>query len=196
MPAPCRYLPDAAGKLPCNKCKRRLDPNKFYLDASSPSGRQRRCIDCARPFIKQWTREKNARRFAEDPEWLKKATREKRANDPKNYWLSVTAAAIRVRAKHLNVPCDLTRAFLKTITPDVCPIFGIPFNFAGKVSRKPEYDSASVDRIVPALGYVRGNMIVISYRANAIKRDASVAELVRLSEFYTALTARSQSSPR
>lgn len=30
---------------------------------------------------------------------------------------------------------------------------------------------------MPELGYVKGNVRVISYRANALKRDASVQEL-------------------
>ncbi len=179
----------------CNRCAQSLPPEAFWADQyNRRTGRQRRCKDCAREFVRGWTAAKNARRFAADPEWSKKFNREKRAKDPRKYWLSVTAAAIKVRARKLGVPCTLTRVYLETITPDACPIFGIPFDFASKVSKKPEFNSPSVDRIVPDLGYVEGNLVVISYRANAIKRDASVAELVRLAEFYTALTGCSQTS--
>jgi hypothetical protein len=37
--------------------------------------------------------------------------------------------------------------------------------------------SPSLDRIVPELGYVKGNVRVISDRANRIKRDATLEEL-------------------
>lgn len=35
-------------------------------------------------------------------------------------------------------------------------------------------------RKVPALGYVKGNVFVISFRANRIKTDASVTEIAAL----------------
>lgn len=42
----------------------------------------------------------------------------------------------------------------------------------------PQADSPSLDRKDPAKGYVKGNVWVISYRANAIKQDATLAELL------------------
>jgi hypothetical protein len=42
---------------------------------------------------------------------------------------------------------------------------------------KPTDNSPSLDKIIPSLGYVRGNVQVISQRANSIKRDATLAEL-------------------
>jgi hypothetical protein len=66
--------------------------------------------------------------------------------------------------------------------PDVCPVLGIPLKV---VSGKGFTDnSPSLDRIVPSLGYVPGNVVVISMRANRIKSDASLAELKKIVEFY------------
>ena len=42
----------------------------------------------------------------------------------------------------------------------------------------------SVDRIIPKKGYVQGNLIWVSYRANRIKTDATIKELNQLSKFY------------
>lgn len=56
------------------------------------------------------------------------------------------------------------------IIPDKCPVFGTPF----------EHDTqrtASVDRIDPTQGYVKGNIQIISKRANALKGDATIEEL-------------------
>lgn len=56
------------------------------------------------------------------------------------------------------------------IVPDTCPVFGTPFE-------SNSWQAASLDRVVPTLGYVPGNVVVISKRANAIKNDASAEEL-------------------
>jgi hypothetical protein len=49
--------------------------------------------------------------------------------------------------------------------------------------------SPELDRIVPSLGYVKGNVLVVSRRANRIKTDATVEELQQVASFYAALTA-------
>ena len=41
---------------------------------------------------------------------------------------------------------------------------------------------STVDRIDSSLGYVKGNVWVVSYRANAIKRDATPEELRRIAD--------------
>ena len=38
-------------------------------------------------------------------------------------------------------------------------------------------DSPSLDRIVSSLGYVKGNIRVISYKANRVKSNATLEEL-------------------
>jgi hypothetical protein len=53
-------------------------------------------------------------------------------------------------------------------------VLGVPL-VAG--SRKSKEYAPSLDRVVPSLGYVRGNVRVISYRANTLRRDASIEEL-------------------
>jgi hypothetical protein len=82
--------------------------------------------------------------------------------------------------------------------PTHCPIFGIPLAFGVKTpssyrEKKGQVtvpdDSPSVDRIVPELGYVKGNIVIVSYRANLIKTNASVTELIKVAEFYKMLTS-------
>ena len=62
------------------------------------------------------------------------------------------------------------------IIPKKCPVLGIPLKF------RPENRdfSPSLDRRDSLLGYVPGNIFVISNRANRIKSDATVVELTRL----------------
>ena len=71
------------------------------------------------------------------------------------------AAKTRATAKNREFNIELS----DIVIPDLCPVFGIPMV-------RP-----SVDRIDSSKGYVKGNVRVISYRANVLKNDASVAEL-------------------
>lgn len=77
----------------------------------------------------------------------------------------------KVRATALGLDFDLT---LEDITlPDVCPVLGIEIVF-GRGQVQP--GSPTVDRIVPEKGYVKGNVCVISHRANQIKSNGTIAE--------------------
>ncbi len=68
--------------------------------------------------------------------------------------------------------------------PEFCPVLGIRLDRAGKPGAD---DSPSVDRIDNAKGYVPGNIVVVSRRANAIKRDATLEELRRIADFYCSI---------
>lgn len=61
--------------------------------------------------------------------------------------------------------------------PTACPILDIPlFHGTGKVCN----NSPVLDRIDNALGYVKGNVCVISHRANLLKSDLSLAQIRKL----------------
>lgn len=68
--------------------------------------------------------------------------------------------------------------------PEYCPVLGIPI-FRGIGRDGP--NSPSIDRIDNTKGYIKSNIIVVSHRANQLKRDATIDELNKLSEFYTKL---------
>jgi len=80
---------------------------------------------------------------------------------------------LKVRIKRKNLPCDLEVTDI--IIPDYCPVLGIKLNF-DKKTKGPYPDSPSIDRIFPELGYVKGNIRVISNRANTLKNNMSLAE--------------------
>lgn len=86
-------------------------------------------------------------------------------------------ARTKHRAKKLSLPFNLTLDDI--IIPAVCPVFGRQFNLDATNSSMKDW-SPSIDRIVPNIGYVRGNIQIISMRANAIKRDATLEELESL----------------
>lgn len=90
----------------------------------------------------------------------------------------------RIRARQAEVP--FTIAVEDIVIPTNCPILGIPI-FQAKGKRGGGENSPSLDRIVPERGYVPGNIIVISNRANRLKSDASIDELRDIASFYATL---------
>ena len=80
------------------------------------------------------------------------------------------------RAASDGVPWDLKMSDIPAI-PDVCPVLGITLD---KNSPTRCDASPSLDRVVPELGYIPGNTRIISWRANDLKKDASLTELQAL----------------
>jgi hypothetical protein len=58
--------------------------------------------------------------------------------------------------------------------PERCPALGLPLQVN---DGRHQDNSPSLDRIDPKKGYVKGNVAVISYKANRIKQDATPEEL-------------------
>jgi len=86
----------------------------------------------------------------------------------------------RHRAKKQGVPCTLTVADFHI--PEVCPVLGIRLQ-KGRASGLDS--SPSLDRVYPPLGYVPGNVIVVSTRANRLKDNGSPDEHQRIADFYS-----------
>jgi hypothetical protein len=77
----------------------------------------------------------------------------------------------RKRARDLGLPLDLKLEDI--IMVDVCPLLGIPLIRGIGVYSD---NSPTLDRIIPELGYVKGNVQVISMRANRIKDNSTFEE--------------------
>lgn len=80
------------------------------------------------------------------------------------------------RAKDRGLPFTITKNSIKV--PSNCPVLGLPVRFSGRRSAS----SPSLDRILPERGYVQGNVRVISDRANRLKGNRSLEELLDLAE--------------
>lgn len=86
-------------------------------------------------------------------------------------WMSASS-----RSKRKNLPFDITLE--DVVIPETCPLLGVKLSPSKKHGACPE--SPTLDKIIPELGYVPGNVWVISHRANTIKSDASLEELKTL----------------
>lgn len=78
------------------------------------------------------------------------------------------------RAKEDEVPFTISIHDIPEI-PSLCPVLGI--RLAPNTKAGPLDSSPSLDRLRPALGYVPGNVRIISNRANRLRSDANAAEL-------------------
>ena len=83
------------------------------------------------------------------------------------------------RAKAKGLPFSIEVSDI--VIPDFCPAVGIPIYKQGKHTTS---NSPSLDRITPALGYVKGNIVVVSYMANTMKSNATLEQMEMLVGFY------------
>lgn len=95
---------------------------------------------------------------------------EKLRDDPK-YRLWSRAKA---RARELGLDFNLEQEDIKI--PDRCPILKTDFEYK-------TYYTMSLDRIDSSKGYIKGNVWVISHKANAMKNSATEEELIKFSEW-------------
>ena len=72
--------------------------------------------------------------------------------------------------------------------PKFCPILGIPI-VINEGNHQPTDNSPSVDRIDSKKGYIKGNIRIISNRANRIKADATIEELRKVLEDYERISS-------
>jgi len=103
-------------------------------------------------------------------------------NSRKNAWLKLKAndkARLFKNAKHSArtrfLDFDLTEEDI--VIPEICPVLRIPFD-----NTKISY-TMSVDRIDNNLGYVKGNVQVITRKANTMKNDATKEQLLAFADW-------------
>jgi len=83
------------------------------------------------------------------------------------------------RARNEQIPFNLTIEDI--VIPSHCPILGIPLFYSD--GKHFNNNSPSLDKHIPSLGYVKGNVSVISMKANNLKRDGTKDEIVAVAAF-------------
>ncbi len=164
----------------CRRCNTVKQSTEFYVDRAKANGLQSKCKKCNKEMGVDYNqrnlemvREKSKKYRARPEVLLRRAklTREwnRRSRE------SVLLSHAKRRAKALNVSFDICVEDI--VIPDKCPILNIPLIVG---DGKAHAGSPTLDRIIPALGYIKGNIAVISFRANRIKCDSSLDELILL----------------
>lgn len=123
----------------------------------------------------------------EHPEMVVMERKRKRAREleqpldidiSESLWAKRIISACKSRASKKKVPFDIKPSDLLDDSTGTLPVFFpifpfIKLDYAGGGNRRRW---ASVDRIVPELGYIAGNVAVISFAANFWKNDGTDAE--------------------
>jgi len=90
------------------------------------------------------------------------------------------------RAKKKNFVFDIKVEDIPEI-PEICPVLGIKLYRNNTDKHGPIDNSPSLDRIDPSLGYVKGNIMIMSHKANRLKSNATLQEIRNLMKFLETL---------
>lgn len=126
------------------------------------------CNECSRN-LSIWERKKLVQKVF--PEKRKEYLQFKRQEFLKGY-IKHKLAACKTRAEEKGIEFNLTEKDI--VIPKKCPILEVPL----VIGRKGDYEySPSIDRIDNSKGYIKGNIQIISKKANSMKNCASYKEL-------------------
>lgn len=116
--------------------------------------------------------------FREDRNHRNRRTRDWHRNNPcRSYWL-----AAKKRANEQNVSFGLEESDI--VFPERCPVLGIPIILLETDGpRKRTDNTPSLDRIIPALGYVKDNVSIISWRANSLKSNGKLEDFEKIVQY-------------
>ena len=118
-------------------------------------------------YYRQWTKD--------NQEWIKNNYK----RDYRENYIKWLVKGAKSRAKRKGIPFNLRVCDI--LIPTHCPVLGIELK-ANK--GHPSYNSPSIDRIIPELGYIQDNIIIVSFKANLMKSDSTIDELEKVYQFY------------
>jgi hypothetical protein len=166
----------------CKSCKNSTD--RFFVrptedEINSWGLGNRKCVECnkIKPF-KDFHRHKNCM-------WgvntiCKQCRKIKGKKDWENQKINNLEKIILNRAKSRanKNKIDFNLTIEDIVIPEKCPIFQKSFIYG-------HHDWApSIDRIISKKGYIKGNIIIISNKANIIKNNATAEEILKVGNFY------------
>ena len=92
------------------------------------------------------------------------------------------------RARREGLPFDLTEADI--VIPARCPVLGIPLRSHIGEGKGPRPDSPTLDKLIPELGYVPGNIVVVSAEANRLKDRLTPVQMIDVGHRFLWLQER------
>ena len=99
-------------------------------------------------------------------------TTEKRRENYKRNIAKELFYAAKQRAKIKNISFTITLE--DVIIPNKCPVFGINLDHSDRLH------APTLDRVINELGYVKGNVQVISAKANRLKNNGTIEEFQQI----------------
>ena len=161
----CLSLVTALLEKRCPKCGIVKSVDEFCKNRNRTGGIGGHCKQCSRLY---YSKEKVKAREQKNP--VQKITN------------SMTGGA-RDRAKEKSLPFDLDVQYVRSLVTSHCPVLQVELDWSlYQNNGKIPFNRPTLDRIDPSKGYVKGNVWIISSKANRIKSDASHEELKLVTE--------------
>ncbi len=150
------------------------------------------CLACKAAFAVKWRAAHGPTIAARQRQYYRENKAAARARGDR--WIETHREArminsARTRAKNKGLAFNITEADI--VIPDTCPVLGIEI-LKTKAPRQTD-GSPSLDRIDNSVGYVRGNVAVVSLRANNLKNDGTADEHERIAAWMRANERKAQS---
>jgi hypothetical protein len=162
--------------LTCRVCKQLLPESLFSKDKHASSGLRSACKTCSKEEFRKY---KQTDAYHERLLRQKNARAEEKQVSPRVRWAKIAYGNAARRAKKAKREFTLTLQQLIDMAPTHCPLLNVELDYAATVSAA---NSASIDRIDSTRGYTHDNCKVISFKANRIKTNATLAEIVLLAK--------------
>jgi len=160
----------------CTKCLLSLPNSKKFFNNNS-----RPLKDGTRKYFLRNVCKKCERKRIN--EWASSVTKtSKRAR------IKTLVDAAKGRAKKNGIPFDIHVDDLKPF-PEVCEIFNTELSYTN--SRVDDRrNSPSLDRVIPELGYIKGNVRIISFKANELKSYNTPDTLIAILKYLNVNTKK------
>lgn len=170
----------------CQLCGVTKPLNDFLKNRCHAGGREPVCKSCGNTRREEF---RNA-----DPSRHRGYWRKWYLAGGNRYKTSILLSDARRRARDYGLDFDLTADDI--VIPELCPVLGITLRLDMPEGRRGTAcdDSPSIDRVDSAHGYVRGNVRIISWRANRIKNDGNAEEHERIAAYIRSSVCGSGSS--
>lgn len=160
----------------CKHCQEGKTYEELVKDKRKTDGVISVCKECGKKQLLSRPnyialKEEMKRKYREEPTYAE-SKRKSRQLYHKNYLERVLLSNAKTRAKRMNLLINIDE--FDIVIPEVCPLLEIPI-FRG--TNEVKSNSPSLDRIDTTKGYIKGNVRVISYKANTMKNDGDIPTL-------------------
>lgn len=177
---------DGVNKKKCRMCQVFKSASDFYFHPTNSDRLSRFCRICHKVEMQ--------RRYKVNPEPTKRRARNRDAvlrNNPRH---RLSRLLERVRQLS-NIPCDLTLDYLHGLynqQEGLCSLTHRVMSLGKGEDGLAEMNAMSIDRWKPGLGYVKGNVCLITIQANIAKNRWSIVDLI---EFCNDILKTRQTNP-
>lgn len=161
----------------CTKCLAEKELSEFYKSKGSKDGHTYNCKSCHAAYRESKREEAKVYMQNLRAEKRDEINKKKRDSWQNQDFRKKLICQVRARSKTRGIEFNLE---LEDIPyTEICPLLGcklIP-------GTKNDYEyTHSLDRIDPNKGYIKGNVWVMSKKANSMKNNATIEELIQFAE--------------